>query len=89
MSKSILCNQINQMEIYISFVSNEEKIYDFKCNTHNLCEELPTAIVNCREDLREFLLSNFSINDLIVNIDDKHNITSKRILISFFTGLLR
>lgn len=89
MSNSIFCNQINQREICISFISNDKKIYNFTCDTYNLCEELPTAIVNCSENVRKFLLNNFSINDLVVDIDDRRNITSKRILISFFTGLLQ
>ena len=89
MSNSILCSQLNQKEICISIVSNDKEIYRFTCDAYNLCEELPATIASCSADVRNRLLTDFLINDLVVDIDDKHNITSKRILISFFTGLLR
>lgn len=76
----------NKSYVKLSVIdNNNHDILILNCHQANLCEQLPNLVKEIEQYITQKQISQ-NIKDVEINIDNAINITTKRILISFFNG---
>lgn len=73
----------NDNNIIFTLINDNKMIYQYCCKQKNLCEKLPNIIDEISKKYTKINQDN-----IIFDLDDTKNITTKRILVSFFNGFL-
>lgn len=85
----IQCKVVNDNSnlIKLSIVDDDNNLISkVDCQQVNLCEKLPSLIYTLEENIRADGKNLQNIKQIDISIDSTKNITTKRILISFFNG---
>ena len=75
----------NKNLVQVSVITND-LVYKVDCQQVNLCEKLPSLIQTLEQYITMHQQTLHNADNIIINIDNTKNITTKRILISFFNG---
>ena len=75
----------NKNLVQVSVIKND-LVYKVDCQQVNLCEKLPSLIQTLEQYITMHQQTLHNADNIIINIDNTKNITTKRILISFFNG---
>ena len=77
----------NSNLIKLSIVDDDNNLISkVDCQQVNLCEKLPSLIYTLEENIKADGKNLQNIKQIDISIDSTKNITTKRILISFFNG---
>ena len=85
----IQCKVVNDNSnlIKLSIVDDDNNLISkVDCQQVNLCEKLPSLIYTLEENIKADGKNLQNIKQIDISIDSTKNITTKRILISFFNG---
>ncbi|MBQ7551884.1 MAG: hypothetical protein IJT15_00315 [Rickettsiales bacterium] len=85
----IQCKVVNDNSnlITLSIVDDDNNLISkVDCQQVNLCEKLPCLIYTLEENIKADGKNLQNIKQIDISIDSTKNITTKRILISFFNG---
>ena len=75
----------NKNLVQVSVIKND-LVYKVDCQQVNLCEKLPSLVQTLEQYITMHQQTLHNADNIIINIDNTKNITTKRILISFFNG---
>ena len=76
----------NKNLVQVCVIYNNNLISQIDCQQVNLCEKLPSLIYTLEENIKADGKNLHNVNNVDIHIDCTKNITTKRILISFFNG---
>lgn len=76
----------NKNLVQVCVIYNNSLVSKIDCQQVNLCEKLPSLIYTLEENIRADGKNLQNIKQIDISIDSTKNITTKRILISFFNG---
>ena len=74
----------NKNLVQVCVIYNNNLISQIDCQQVNLCEKLPSLIYTLEENIKADGKNLHNVNNVDIHIDCTKNITTKRILISFF-----
>ena len=76
----------NKNLVQVCVIYNNNLISQIDCQQVNLCEKLPSLIQTLEQSIAMHGKTLHNVNNVGNHIDCTKNITTKRILISFFNG---
>lgn len=85
----IQCKVVNDNSnlIKLSIVDDDNNLISkIDCQQVNLCEKLPSLIQALEQSIAMHGKTLHNVNNIDIHINSTKNITTKRILISFFNG---
>ena len=77
-------NHKNLVQVWV--IDNNNIVFKVDCQQVNMCEKLPSIIYTLEENIKADGKNLHNVNNVDIHIDCTKNITTKRILISFFNG---